>query len=185
MQITGMLYGSKLLEFVDFPSAEVLGPDASEEAIKAMIERHGSVFVKTGLQGRRRQEGQGRPVWPGEGPQGARWPRRNASTLPSTATATSLPRPTGELRRRGAGRARDLLLASVSTEFRAPTLTITHRGGMDIEEVDEKHIARVPFDALTGMKAFVVANALADIGAPPRSSRRWCSNRPLWELFFS
>ena len=35
MQITGMLYGSKPLEFVDFPSAEVLGPGrASEEAVR-------------------------------------------------------------------------------------------------------------------------------------------------------
>ena len=41
-----MLYGSKLLEFVGFPTAEVLGPDASEDQIKALIDRHGSVFIK-------------------------------------------------------------------------------------------------------------------------------------------
>ncbi len=46
MQITGMLYGARLLEFVGFPSAEVLGPDASEEQISALIDKHGSVFVK-------------------------------------------------------------------------------------------------------------------------------------------
>ncbi len=51
MQITGMLYGSKLLQFAGFPTAEVLGPDASEEAIKALIERHGSVFVKPVFKG--------------------------------------------------------------------------------------------------------------------------------------
>ena len=33
MQITGMLYGSKLLEHVDFPATEVLGPAASEDEI--------------------------------------------------------------------------------------------------------------------------------------------------------
>ena len=67
MQVTGMLYGSKLLEFAGFPTAEVLGPDASEEEIKALIERHGSVFVKAGVQGRHRQEGQGRPARPRQG----------------------------------------------------------------------------------------------------------------------
>ena len=36
MQVTGMLYGSKLLQFAGFPTSEVLGPDASEEAIKAL-----------------------------------------------------------------------------------------------------------------------------------------------------
>src|SRR5437764_15303519 len=51
MQVTGMLYGSKLLEFAGFPASEVLGPDASEEQIKAMIERHGSVFIKPVFKG--------------------------------------------------------------------------------------------------------------------------------------
>ena len=51
MQVTGMLYGSKLLQFAGFPAAEVLGPDASEEQIKALIDRHGSVFVKPVFKG--------------------------------------------------------------------------------------------------------------------------------------
>lgn len=29
MNLTGMLYGARLLEFVGFPATEVLGPDAS------------------------------------------------------------------------------------------------------------------------------------------------------------
>src|SRR5206468_11813104 len=51
MQVTGMLYGSKLLQFAGFPTSEVLGPDASEEEIKALIGRHGSVFVKPVFKG--------------------------------------------------------------------------------------------------------------------------------------
>src|SRR5256885_16702207 len=51
MQVTGMLYGAKLLQFVGFPASEVLGPSASEEEIKALIDRHGSVFVKPGFKG--------------------------------------------------------------------------------------------------------------------------------------
>ena len=47
-------------------------------------------------------------------------------------------------------------------------MTLTHRGGMDIEELPKSDVATVPFDALTGLKAFVVANALTDIGAPKR-----------------
>ena len=46
MQITGMLHGAPLLKLVDFPTAEVLGPDASEDAIQALIRRHGQVFIK-------------------------------------------------------------------------------------------------------------------------------------------
>ena len=46
MQLSGLLHGAKLLRFVNFPVPEVLGPDASEAEIKAMIDRHGMVFVK-------------------------------------------------------------------------------------------------------------------------------------------
>jgi hypothetical protein len=46
MQLSGLLHGAKLLRFVNFPVPELLGPDASEAEIKAMIDRHGMVFVK-------------------------------------------------------------------------------------------------------------------------------------------
>ena len=51
MQITGMLHGARLLQFVGFPATEVLGPEASEEEIKAMIDRHGQVFIKPVFKG--------------------------------------------------------------------------------------------------------------------------------------
>ena len=31
MQLNGLLHGSRLLAHVDFPTSEVLGPDASED----------------------------------------------------------------------------------------------------------------------------------------------------------
>lgn len=34
MNLTGMLYGSKLLKYVDFPAAEVLEPHDGEEEIQ-------------------------------------------------------------------------------------------------------------------------------------------------------
>ena len=46
MQLTGMLHGAKLLEHVDFPTSEVLGPDASEDRIQDLIRRHGLIFVE-------------------------------------------------------------------------------------------------------------------------------------------
>src|SRR5438552_4418834 len=46
MQITGMLYGSQLLKHVDFPTSEVLGPGASEDEIKGLIDRHKLIFIK-------------------------------------------------------------------------------------------------------------------------------------------
>src|SRR6476469_5326713 len=51
MQVTGMLYGARLLKFAGFPASEVLGPDASEEEIKSLIDRHGQVFIKPVFKG--------------------------------------------------------------------------------------------------------------------------------------
>ena len=71
-----------------------------------------------------------------------------------------------------------------STVFRAPTMTLTHVGGVDIEELDKKYIAHIPFEALTGLKAFVVANALSDIGAPKEIISPLVQHLPkLWDLF--
>ena len=46
MQLTGLLHGAPLLRHVDFPVAEVLGPGASEDEIKDLIDRHGQIFIK-------------------------------------------------------------------------------------------------------------------------------------------
>src|SRR3712207_6888299 len=51
MQLSGLLHGSQLLRFVNFPVPEVLGPDASETEIKAMLDRHGMVFIKPVFKG--------------------------------------------------------------------------------------------------------------------------------------
>ena len=110
MQVTGMLYGASCCSSPAFPTAEVLGPDASEEEIKALIDRHGSVFVKpvfkggvgkkgkAGLLGRAKDlktalQGEGAPVLRRAPP---RQPVRQGQRR--------------DLRRRGAGRARGLFL---------------------------------------------------------------------------
>jgi succinyl-CoA synthetase beta subunit len=184
MQVTGMLYGSKLLQFVGFPSSEVLGPSASEEEIKALIDRHGSVFIKPVFKG-------------GVGKKGKAGLLGRASDLKTalkekerlyfvehrhgnqTAKANGV---TFE----GAVPAEYEVYFSItdSTHFRAPTRTLTHHGGMDIEELDRKLVANVPFDPLTGLKAFVVANALSELNAPKELISPLVQQLPkLWELF--
>ena len=46
-----MLTGARLLAHVGFPATEVLGPDASEDQIQAMIDRHGLLFIKPVFRG--------------------------------------------------------------------------------------------------------------------------------------
>ena len=184
MQITGMLYGARLLEFAGFPATEVLGPAASEEEIKAMIDKFGLVFIKPVFKG-------------GIGKKGKAGLLGRASDL-QTALAEkerlyfaqhqvghAKAKANGVTFEAGVPAKHEVYFSiSDSTHFRAPTMTLTHMGGMDIEEIDRKHVAMVPFDPLTGLKAFVVANALTEIGAPKEIISPLVQQLPkLWELF--
>ena len=63
-------------------------------------------------------------------------------------------------------------------------MTLTHHGGVDIEDLPEDKIAVVPFDALTGLKAFHVSNALVGLGAPTAIISPLVQNLPkLWDLY--
>jgi len=184
MEVTGMLHGARLLRFAGFATSEVLGPDASEGEIKALIERHGSIFVKPVFKG-------------GVGKKGKAGLVGRASDL-KTALAEKerlyfVEHRVGHIRAKangvtfeGAVPADHEVYFSItdSTRFRAPTMTLTHHGGMDIEELDRTQLAQVPFDSLTGLKAFVVANALTALNAPRQIISPLVQSLPrLWELF--
>ena len=184
MQVTGMLYGGRMLKFVGFPAAEVLGPDASEDEIKALIERHGSVFIKPVFKG-------------GVGKKGKAGLLGRAKDLKTALKekerlyfvehrhGNQVAKANG-VTYEGAVPAEHEVYFSLtdSTHFRAPTMTLTHHGGMEIEEVEKSQVAQVPFDPLTGFKAFVVANALSNLKAPKEIISPLVQHLPkLWELF--
>lgn len=184
MQITGMLYGSRLLQFADFPTAEVLGPDASEEEIRALIERHGSVFVKPLFKGGVGKKGKAGLIGRAKDLKTALAEKERLYFV-EHRHGNQVAKANG-VTFEGAVAAEHEVYFSITdaTEFRAPTMTLTHMGGVDIEELDKSQVARIPFDPLTGLKAFVVANALADIGAPKQIISPLVQHLPrLWELY--
>lgn len=184
MEVTGMLHGSKLLQFVGFPSSEVLGPDASEEEIRSLIDRHGSVFIKPVFKG-------------GVGKKGKAGLLGRASDLKTALTekerlyfaehrvGRTVAKANGVTFESSVPAEREVYFSITdSTHFRAPTMTLTHEGGIDIEELDKSRVAQVPFDPLTGLKAFVVANALSDLNAPQQLISPLVQQLPkLWELY--
>jgi succinyl-CoA synthetase beta subunit len=184
MQVTGMLHGAKLLQFAGFPTAEVLGPDASEEEIKALIDRHGSVFVKPVFKGGVGKKGKAGLLGRAKDLRTALQEKERLYFVEHrvghvVAKANGV---TFE----GAVPAEHEVYFSISdsTRFRAPTMTLTHHGGMDIEEVEKRFVAQIPFDPLTGLKAFVVANALSELEAPKQIISPLVQQLPkLWELF--
>jgi succinyl-CoA synthetase beta subunit len=184
MQITGMLWGAKLLNYVGFPTSEVLGPEATSEQIKDLIDRYGSVLIKPNFKG-------------GVGKKGKAGLIGQASDVATAMREKErlyfVEHQFGNTRAKAEGvtfesaiPAKYEIYASINdnTRYRAPTLTITHHGGMDIEELPANMLATIPFDALTGFKGFVVANALDHIDAPNEIISPLVQNLPkLWDLF--
>ncbi len=184
MNITGMLYGAKLLKLVDFPTSKVLGPEATEHEIKDMITECGEVFVKPIFKGGVGKKGKFGLLGRAKDVAGAMKEKERLyfaehfhNNTKSKAEGVTF---------EGAVPAEYEIYFSLtdSTEFRAPTVTLTHHGGMDIEELSSDKIARIPFDPLTGLKGFVISNGLKSIGAPAELISPLVQHLPkLWDLF--
>lgn len=186
MQITGMKWGSKLLKYVDFPTAEILPAEATNEQIQAMIDKYGGLLVKPVFKGGIGKKGKA-------GLLGIAKDLRTA--LKEKERLYFAEHRHGNAYAKSEGvtfeafiEAEHEIYVSISdnTLFRAPTMTITHHGGMDIEELSKDQIAVVPFDTLTGLKGFIVNNALQKMGAPNEIISPLVQNiTKLWDLFNS
>jgi len=184
LQITGMLWGARLLNYVDYPASEVLGPDATSEQIKDLIDRYGSVLVKPVFKGGIGKKGKAGLI--GQAKDVATALREKERLFFVEHRVGSTVAKAEGVTFESAIPAKHEIYVSIAddTRFRAPTLTITHHGGMDIEELPPEKIARIPFDALTGFKGFIVANALDSIDAPSEIISPLVQQLPkLWDLF--
>ncbi|MEW6340370.1 MAG: ATP citrate lyase citrate-binding domain-containing protein [Pseudomonadota bacterium] len=184
MQVTGMLHGARMLQFVDFPTTEVLGPDASEEEIRALIDRHGLVFIKPVFKGGVGKKGKSGLIGKAADLKSALREKERLYFV-EHRVGNMVAKANGVTFEAGVPAEHEVYFSITdSTHFRAPTMTLTHHGGIDIEELDRSQVAQVPFDPLTGLKAFVVANALSALGAPRQIISPLVQHLPkLWELY--
>jgi succinyl-CoA synthetase beta subunit len=184
MQITGMKWGVKLLKYVGFPTATVLGPEATKEEIQALIDKYGGVLVKpifkggVGKKGKAGLIGKATDILTAmkekERLYFAEHRHGNQYAKSEGVTFEAFVKSEYEI----------YFSLTDHTLFRAPTVTITHHGGMDIEELPKDKIAVVPFDSLTGFKGFIVSNALMKLHAPDEIISPLVQHLPkLWDLF--
>ncbi|WP_371229549.1 ATP citrate lyase citrate-binding domain-containing protein [Roseovarius sp. 2305UL8-3] len=184
MQLTGLLHGKPLLDLVQFPTPEMLGPGCSDADLSALIEKHGSVFVKPIFRGAVGKKGAAglvarvsslrEAMAEKERLYFARHVFRNQEVKANGVTYEAAVPADYEI----------YVSISDSTIHRAPVLTISIDGGINIEEVDSTRIIEIPFDPITGMKAYIVANALDALDAPrPLRSPLIQALPKLWELY--
>src|SRR6267143_3439874 len=184
MQVTGMLYGARMLRFVGFPTSEVLGPAASEDEIRALIEKHGETIIKQVFKGGVGKKGKAGLVGRAKDLKSALKEKERLYFV-EHRHGNQIAKANG-VTFEGAVPAKHEVYFSIadSTHFRAPTMMLTHHGGVDIEELAKGQVAEIPFDPLTGLKAFVVANALSELDAPKELISPLVQQLPkLWELY--
>lgn len=184
MQVSGLLHGARLLDIVDFPHAKVLGPGAMDEEVQDLIAECGEVFVKPVFKGGIGKKGKAGLVGRAKTMKQA-IAEKERLYFASHSVGDHHVKSNG-VTFEGAVPAEHEVYVSISdsTKYRAPTLVLTHHGGVDIEELPADQIAEIPFDALTGLKAFVVANALSDLNAPMAIRSPLIQILPrLWDLF--
>ncbi len=184
MQLTGLQWGGKLLQKVEFPTAEVLGPEASVDEIKDLIKRKGQVFIKPIFKGGVGKKGKSGLIGRATDITHALKEKERLYFAEHVHGTTSA-KADGVTFEGGVAADHEVYFSiSDSTEFRAPAMTITHHGGVDIEELPADKIAQIPFDPLTGLKSFHVSNALEDLGAPSEIISPLVQNLPkLWTLY--
>lgn len=184
MQITGLKWGSKLLKYVDFPCATVLGAEASKEEIQKVIDDFGGVLVKPvfkggiGKKGKAGLVGRATDVYTAFKEKERLYfaEHRHGNTVAKSDGVTFESFIDAEYE--------VYFSISDNTKYRAPTITITHHGGVDIEELGPDKISVVPFDSLTGFKGFIVSNALIRLDAPNDIISPLVQNLPkLWDLY--
>ena len=135
MQITGMLTGAKLLGHVGFPTTEVLGPDATESEIQNLIDRHKLVFIKPVFRGGVGKKGKAGLIGKASDLKTALAQKERlyfAEHRHGNATAKA----NGVTFEAGVPAEHEVYFSITDdSRFRAPTMTLTHRGGVDIEEL--------------------------------------------------
>ena len=184
MQITGMLWGRKLLDLVEYPHSEVRGPELSVDDIKEMIKKHGELFIKPVFKGGVGKKGKSGLIGRAKNITDA-LKEKERLYFAEHKVENTVSKSDGVTYEAGVPADHEVYFSiSDSTVYRAPIMTLTHHGGVDIEELPESKIAVVPFDPLTGLKAFHVSNALVGLGAPSEIISPLVQNLPkLWDLY--
>ena len=184
MQLTGLLYGKQLLELVQFPTPEMLGPGCSDPELSDLIEKHGSVFVKPIFRGAVGKKGASGLVAQVDNMRDALAEKERLYFARHVFRGQEV-KANGVTYEAAVPADYEVYVSiSESTVHRAPTLTLSVEGGINIEEIDSSKIVEVPFDPITGMKAYIVAEALEAINAPKALRSPLIQTVPkLWELY--
>jgi len=184
MRITGMKYGAPILSLSGFPIPEILDADATMDEIENLIHKRGKCVVKPVFYG-------------GVGKKGKAGLVKIVSTVGDALKAkqqlyfaehffhNEKIQSNGVTFEEFIPSSYEIYFNfSVSTVSRRVNFTMTHHGGVDIEELDKSMIFEGSFDAITGLKSYHIIDALTQLKAPSEIISPLTQYLPqLWNLY--
>jgi succinyl-CoA synthetase beta subunit len=184
MKLTGMKYGAPILALEDFPIPEVLDSDATVEQIESLIGKRGKCVVKPIFYGGVGKKGKAGLVKIVDNVADALKAKKQLYFAEHTFHNERI-QANGVTYEEFIPSSYEIYFNfSVSTVSRRVNFTLTHHGGVDIEELDKSMIFEGSFDAITGLKSFHIIDALAEINAPAEILSPLTQYLPtLWHLY--
>jgi len=184
MQISGLRWGSRLLNLVEFPCPKFGLGSSTKEEIQSMLDINGRVIVKPFFSG-------------GVGKKGKAGLIKIAKSLDEAMKAkeelyfAEHKHGTKSVKANGVN-FEEFVESDIEIYFsitdstieRKPIFTITPYGGVDIEDLpaDKKRVVWI--DPFIGIKSFDVTNALVDLGCPDKYISPLVQHLPkLWDLY--
>ncbi len=184
MQITGMKYGVHILKLAHFPVPEVFTAGATMDVVKKLIDKRGKCVVKPVFYG-------------GVGKKGKAGLIKIISSSIDAMEAkkklyfaehmfhNKIIHANGVTFEEYIPSSYEIYFnLSVSTITRKVNFTLTHNGGVDIEELSGDQIIEGTFDPITGLKSYHIIDALTSINAPREIISPLVQYLPrLWNLY--
>lgn len=179
-----MKYGAPILRLAEFPIPDVLDSGATVDEIETLIKKRGKCVVKPIFYGGVGKKGKAGLV---------KIVSNTSEALAAKQKLYFAEHSFHNERIQANGVTFEEFIPSsyeiyfnlaVSTVSRRVNFTLTHHGGIDIEELDKSMIFEGSFDAITGLKSFHIIDALSSINAPEEIVSPLTQFLPsLWHLY--
>ena len=169
MQLSGLKYGKRLMELVEFPFAPTLTESASMEEVNLLIATHsGKCVVKPCFSGGIGKKGKAGLVAVARSAYEAMEAKKklyfsrhrvgNYTVESNGVTFEGFIESEIEI----------YVNISASTDYRQPVMTLILEGGVEVEEAPSDRKIVIPFHPITGIKSYHIINALNELGCPPK-----------------
>lgn len=169
MQLSGLKYGKRILDLVEFPSAAVLTESASMDEVSQLIANHkGRCVVKPCFSGGIGKKGKSGLIVIAKNVYEAMEAKKKLYFARHTLDNLTVESNGVTYEGFVDSEAEIYVNISSSTEHRQPVMTIILEGGIEVEDVPSSRKMVIPFNPITGIKSFHIINALTELNCPKK-----------------